>query len=284
MSHRRPDPRQAGLEQALRHALRLAVDPVEPAADGLDRIRSKIEARPHAARTGWWATYLPGLLAVLGTAWRFGESAAIWLRYWTGAIAERFRPDLGRVGWLGWLRPAAAAATVLLVATGASWAVTALPRMISNAGDSHNVGGRGPNSSAPPSAQHSSPAGGGPASSGPGYSSSAPTSPSCSATPPTPSASASGSPSQSPSPPPSTSSSPSPTPTPSTSTSTTPSGSPSPSSSPTGSPSTNSPVSAQAIHSVAPLVGRTSQPRPELSTPKTGANPSKPASGKRSPC
>ncbi len=119
MSHRRPDPRhQAGLEHALKHALRLAVDSVEPGADGLDRIRTKIAARPHV-RAGWQTTYLAGLIGVLSTVWRFGEPAVIWLRYWTGAVAERFRPDLGRVGWLGWLRPAAAAATGLLVVTGA---------------------------------------------------------------------------------------------------------------------------------------------------------------------
>ena len=120
MSHRRPDPRQAGLEQALRHALRLTVDSVEPAADGLDRILAQIAARPRAVRIGWPARHLGGLPVALSSIWRFLEPAAIWLRYWAGAVAERFRPDLGRVGWLGWLRPAAAVATRSTVAAAAA--------------------------------------------------------------------------------------------------------------------------------------------------------------------
>jgi hypothetical protein len=273
MSHRRPDPRQAGLEQALRHALRLAVDSVDPAADGLDRIHAKIRARPRAVRTGWPATRVTGLLAVLSTVWRFGEPAAIWLRYWTGAVTERFRPDLGRAGWLGWLRPAAAVATGLLVVTGVSWAIAALPQ-VSSAGDSHNYTGPGSSSRTAP-AHQSSQGGGGSRSPGTGHSSSAQASRTCPASSTAPARPASSSPARSPRP--SSSPSPSPSPTPSSSSSTQ-SGSPTPTGSPTGSPAANVQLSGQAMQSA------TIATRPLYLTTKVNAKPSPRASRKNSPC
>jgi hypothetical protein len=270
MSHRRPDLREAGLEHALRHALRLAVDSVEPAADGLDRIRTKIEARPRVARTGWRTAYPTGLLGLLRTVWRYLEPAIIWLRYWTGAVAERFRPDEGRVGWFGWLRPAAAVATGLLVVTGASWAIAALPQQFSPADDSHSFGGPGSSTSAHSSAQNGSQAGGSTESSSPGPRGSAQAPLSCRTPSPTSSASASSTPTQSASASP-TPSSTTPSPTPSSST---PTGSPT--GSPSGSPSANSSVSGQAKQSALAL--------PQLSTPTTTAKPSASASSKRSPC
>jgi len=70
MSHRRPDPSQAMLEQTLRRALRLAADSIEPAGDGLQRIRGKIAAGPPPSlgAAGWRARYMSGLLAMLMTA------------------------------------------------------------------------------------------------------------------------------------------------------------------------------------------------------------------------
>ena len=298
MSHRRPDPSHPGLEQALRHALRVAADSVEPGADGLDRIRGKIAVRPRVVHTGWQTTYLAGLLGVLSTVWRFADPAVIWLRYWTGAVAERFRPDLGRVGWLGWLRPAAAIATGLFVVAGASWAIAALPQAISQSGNSRNIGGAGSSSSAPRSAHHSSQPGGGAQSSRPGHHSSLRPSNSCRASSPARRTSPSTSPSPSSSP--STSSSHSPSPSPSTSYSTTPTASPSPS--PSAITSTISPVSVQAIQSalaagglqadpaavarasVTSQAGRTIIPRPGFRTPKKVASPSPGASRRRSPC
>jgi hypothetical protein len=290
MSHRRPDPRHAGLEQALRHALRLAVDSIEPGSDGLDRIRAKIAARPRVG-TGWQNTYRVGLRAVLSILWRFGEPAVIWLRYWTGAIAERFRPDLGRVGWLGWLRPVAAVATVLLVATGASWAATALPSMISSAGESQNYGGgQGSQGNTPGSAHHSSQAGGGTGSSNPARSS-AHVSPNCRTNSAAPSGSASSRPTQSSNPSPSSSSSPSSSPAPSSSSSTSASGSPSPSGSPSSS-TTNSPASVQAAQSAlaagvqagAAGAGHLSVAAQTRSTPPATAKPSPGSSSRRPPC
>lgn len=278
MSHRRPDPGQAGLERALRHALRLAVDSVEPTGDGLDRIRARIAARPRAVRTGWPTRHLAGLLAVLSTVWRFGEPAVIWLRYWTGAVTERFRPELGRVGWLGWLRPAAAVATALLVVTGASWAIAALPQAISSAGDSHRYTNQGSGGSTPGSAHHSPQPGSGTGSSTAGHKASPHVSPSCRTSSPAPTGLASSSPAHSPTP----SRTPSPSPSPSPSSSSSPSsGSPSPSSSPTGPVPASATVPAQTIQSAISAAIAT---RPLYLTTKTSARPSPGASGKNSPC
>ena len=298
MSHRRPEARQPGLERALKHALRLAVDSVEPGADGLDRIRAKIVAQPHV-RTGWQTTYLTALLRVLSTVGRFGEPAVIWLRYWTGAVAERFRPDLRRVGWLGWLRPAAAVATGLLVVAGASWAITTLPQ-IAPSGNPQKIGSGG-GTGAPPSAHHGSQPGGGAQPSGSGSSSSPRASTSCRPSSPAPSTRASSIPTQSSSPSPSASSSPSPSPSPSTTPSTTPTGSPTPSGSPSVASSAASSVSLHAIQSalaagglqldaaavshpgVTAQAGRSTGQRPLFSTRITAVKPSPGAHGRRSP-
>jgi hypothetical protein len=119
MSGRRRDPRQAGLEQALRKALRLAVEAVDPGADGLDKIRAKIAAR-----------HVPAGAAGGSPRWRFLTPAGRRLRYAFGAVAERFRPEPGRAGWIGWLRPAAAVTTGAFVMAAAGWAVAALPRAL----------------------------------------------------------------------------------------------------------------------------------------------------------
>src|SRR5271166_4755982 len=107
MTHRRPDPRQANLDGVLRHALRLAADSVEPAAGGLDRIRSKIAARQSARARGWSIAVGAAGGAARGSRWRLNP-AGLWLASAFAAVAERFRPDPNRAGWIGWLRPLAA--------------------------------------------------------------------------------------------------------------------------------------------------------------------------------
>jgi hypothetical protein len=118
---------QDSLRDSLRDALRDAAESVEPAADGLDRIRAKIIApQPARARLARWRT-APG---ADGGAWRRRrpfQVAGVWLATASLAVVERFRPDPDRTSWLGWLRPAAAIATGLFVVTAASWAVAALP-------------------------------------------------------------------------------------------------------------------------------------------------------------
>ena len=284
MSHRRPDPRQAMLEQTLRRALRLAADTIEPAADGLDRIHTKIAAGPPApvqlaGWAGWRTKYLAGLLAALSATAKYLEPAGIWIRYAWGVVVDRFRPDQGLSGWVAWLRPAAAVATGLLVVVGASLAIAALPPALISISGNTNPVPAGSSSSAPSSSNP----GGGYGAGGPisqGGTSSVSSSPTCS----TRSGSASGSPSGSPSP---TSGSPSGSPTP-----TSPSPSPSPSSgsssssttpsdSPTSGPTSQ--ASGQATQSALDSPGSASpqraSPQPQFSTPKAPRTPHPSPSG-----
>lgn len=253
MSHRRPDPRQAGLEVVLRSALRLAGDSVEPAADGLERIRAKISARQPAPQPAWMsAAPIVALLALL----RRLDPAVIWLRYALGIVVDRFKPDPDRAGRLGWLRPAAALATGLFVVASASWAITALPQVISTTTNGHHFQpggtGNGNGTGRPmPSGTHTRPSVG--ATIGPTVPGSPSPSASCTSSSPAHSKSPSASPSSSASPSPSTSPSPSssPSPSPSTSTGT---GTPSPTVSPSTAATTTGP--AQALASPAPQVGK----------------------------
>lgn len=263
MSHRRPDdPRQAHLEDVLRQALRLAVDPVEPAADGLDRIRAKISARQPVLQFDW-RTATP--VGILGWLLRRLEPVGIWLRYAFGAVADRFRPDPDRAGRLGWLRPAAAVATGLFVVTAASWAIAALPQAIRPTTEQHGYTGQGGNRPAPASSSRSHSRPGGNIGPGTGSSSALPTS--CKPTSPAHRKSGSASPTRTPSPSPSQSPSPSSSPSSSPSPSGTSSGSPSPSNSPSASAPSNSPMAPGsasrsrtstpgAQSSLAPLVSR----------------------------
>src|SRR5262249_48657042 len=157
----------------------------------------------------------------------------IWVRYWSGAVVERFRPDLGRVGWLGWLRPAAAVATGLLVVTGASWAIAALPQVISASGNQQPyTSGSGSNGTHRPT--HLAPTTAARQATGPGASSSPQASLNCRTNSPAPSGSASGTPTHSSSASPSPPSSSSPSPPPSSTSSPSPTGPPTTSPSPTG--------------------------------------------------
>src|SRR5579863_8602578 len=117
-----PGPIPAGQDTALRAALFAAAESVEPADDGLARIRAKIsesQTGPARRRFGrrvagepWWRSLLP---------------PRGWLPAVAATVAERFRPDPNRAGWFGWLRPVAAVGTGLFVVTAAAVAVAALP-------------------------------------------------------------------------------------------------------------------------------------------------------------
>ncbi len=261
MSHRRPDPRQAGLEIVLRSALRLAGDSVEPAADGLDRIRAKISTR-QPVQAGWAMSAPSGLL---GTLWRWLEPAVIWLRYMAGAIVDRFRPDPDRAGRLGWLRPAAALATGVFVVAAASWVITALPAAITPANNSGHLGGNGPGGG-PAASSHSN---GVQSTSRTGIRSGRGGSPqpsrSCSSGPAKhrPTKSTSPSTSSSPSPSPSTSSSPSPSPSPSSSTP-----------SPSGSPSTSVPTTSPGASSASAAAQVSAAPSPSERRTSSQTKPS----------
>lgn len=136
MSRRSADPRLYEFDSALRSALHMAVDSVEPGAEGLDQIRAKIAAKQSARRRLGWRSATPG---ADGSWWRSFLPPRGWLPAVVGAVVERFRPDPNRAGWFGWLRPAAAVTTGLFVVTAASWAVAALPSAINPSGSSTTV-------------------------------------------------------------------------------------------------------------------------------------------------
>ncbi len=223
MSHPRPEPRQRDLEDVLRRALRTAADSVEPAADGLDRIRSRICAR-RPVPSGWNMAELAGPAGPGNPVLRHLLPVSIAAQAAFHAVVQRFRPGPDGIGWYRWLRPAAALATGLFVVLAGSWAITALPQVFapsaSNGSAPGSDGGRVPvaSSSGPAAPRTGSQI---PVAS-PSHSSSA-------TYPPSSLPSASPTPSSSPSASPTPSSSPSASPTPSASC--TPSASPTPSAS-----------------------------------------------------
>jgi hypothetical protein len=212
---RRPDNHDRNLEDVLRRALRSAADSIEPGTDGLDQIRAKISARQAASRLSWHSR--PRHALSTGHGSRGLVPAGTWLAAALRSLVDRFRPEPGRSGWLGWMRPVAALATGLLVMAAASWAVAALPEAISPTTNTRQL--TSPAVTPAPASPRSS-AGG---ANRPSYS--VPPGPSCSPTAPVTGASPSASPSGSASPSPSPSSSPTGT-----------GGSPSPSPSGSGSP------------------------------------------------
>ncbi|HEX9031439.1 MAG TPA: hypothetical protein VF834_06300 [Streptosporangiaceae bacterium] len=141
MSRRRPDPHRARLEEALSAALRMAAESVEPAPDGLERIRARISAGQAARRAGWRSLGTAGD----GPAWlgpsRWPGLLGASLAHLVRLVGERFGPDPARAGRLGWLRPAAAVATGLFVVAAASWLITGLPQVIQPANDSGGLAG-----------------------------------------------------------------------------------------------------------------------------------------------
>ncbi len=231
MSHSERQPRE--LEDVLRRALRMAADSVEPGADGLDRIRSRISAQRQMP-SGWNMVELAGRAGRSSSVLRNLLPVSIAARAAVYAVVQRFRPESDGSIWHRWLRPAAALATGVLVVLAGSWALTVLPQVIVSSGSNGLPRGSGGHV---PGASGSGPAAPRTGSPGPGYSGSATyplrhhgdSSPSASATVP-----ASFSPPAGPTPP--QSFLPSASPTPSTSASPSASPTPSPSCSPSASP------------------------------------------------
>ena len=141
MSHSERWPRD--LEDVLRRALRTAAQSVEPGADGLDLIRSRISAQ-RSATSRWNMAELAGRAVPSSSVLRNLLRVRTAPRVPLYAVVHRFRPRSDRIGWNRWLRPAAAVATGVFVVLAGSWAVTALPRVIvSSAGDSSAPGSGG---------------------------------------------------------------------------------------------------------------------------------------------
>jgi hypothetical protein len=141
MSHSECWPRD--LEDVLRRALHTAAQSVEPGADGLDRIRSRISAR-RPVPSGWNMADLAGRAGPSSSVLRNLLRVSIGPRAPLYAVVQRFRPRSDDIGWNRWLRPAAAVATGVFVVLAGSWAFTTLPQVIvSSAGDSSAPGAGG---------------------------------------------------------------------------------------------------------------------------------------------
>ncbi len=164
--------REFDYDDILRRALRTAADGIEPAGDGLERIRARLTTpRPLAA---WlMAGYTDVTLPALAWLWSFLGNLRVWLRPDAGSSAHaraaaqaraaaaqarataqaraaagqaraayrhlRSRPALGRLaqGQLvlryGWLRLAAVASAIVIAVAG-GYALSQLPGAISNSG------------------------------------------------------------------------------------------------------------------------------------------------------
>ena len=141
MSHSERWPRD--LEDVLRRALHTAAQSVEPGADGLDRIRSRISAR-RPVPSGWNMADLAGRAGPGSSVLRNLPRVSTGPRAALYAVVQRFRPRSDDIGWNRWLRPAAAVATAVFVVLAGSWALTALPQVIvSSAGDGSAPGAGG---------------------------------------------------------------------------------------------------------------------------------------------
>jgi len=140
MSHPERWPRD--LEDVLRRALRTAADSVEPGADGLDRIRSRISAR-RPLPSGWNMAELAGRAVPSSSVLRNLPRVSTAPRAPLYAVVQRFRPRSDGIGWNRWLRPAAAVATGVFVVLAGSWALTALPQVIVSSASNGSAPGAG---------------------------------------------------------------------------------------------------------------------------------------------
>src|SRR5580692_7648361 len=131
------------LDEILRRELHAAAQSIEPAADGLNRIRERLSPpRPVAVAwlmVGWTRVGQPALLRIDELLVAFGE----WLRpvlqpTWS-RVRALFTPRTesgGRPSRYAWLRPALAMAAVVAVAVAGGFALSGLPRQIQQAANS----------------------------------------------------------------------------------------------------------------------------------------------------
>jgi hypothetical protein len=114
-------------DDVLRQALHAAAESIEPAGDGLERIRARIRPAPmlSLATAAAWCSGL----SVRLTSWAEPAIDFFW------AAVDRFRPSEGpehaRVRY-GWLRPVAAMGTAIFVVAAGAFAVMTLPGAISS--------------------------------------------------------------------------------------------------------------------------------------------------------
>jgi hypothetical protein len=140
--------REFEYDEILRRALRAAADGIEPAGDGLERIRARLTT-PRPLTSAWlMAGYTDVALPALARLWSALDSLRDWLRPAVGRAGQtragnrHLRPSQapGRrpargtlVHRYGWLRPAAVA-TAVVIAVAGGFALSQLPGAISNSG------------------------------------------------------------------------------------------------------------------------------------------------------
>lgn len=268
-------------DDALRRALHTVADGIEPGADGLERIRSRLTA-PRPLSAAW-------LQAGYGDLARPAASRLKWLLdgliawLWPPRASSPARPPSPRAGKLGqryrWLRPVAVAAAVVIAVTG-GYGLTQLRSTMSNpselylplvGGKQHHQGGSVENHGSGPIIGPSNASGAGTGSSSPSPS------PSTSCSPgPGKGPHVHNTPPATPTPTPSPTLTPSPTPTPSPSGTGEPSGSPSPSPSDSGGGTSDSPATspASAVYAAALSTSPASPGPSQSSRSRCGTSPS----------
>jgi hypothetical protein len=134
-----PEPWQRDLEDVLRRELRMVAESVEPGADGLDRIRSRI-SRHRLSTPGWIMTATEGPVA----AGRYSAQHRLPVGRAAQALfssaVHRFGPSDRGAALLRWMRPMAAVATGVFIVLAGSWAVTGLPQIIASSSNSSPPG------------------------------------------------------------------------------------------------------------------------------------------------
>ncbi len=128
-------------DEVLRRALHAAADMVEPAGDGLERIRARLTAPRQLAFAWMLAGYSEAAKSALGRLQPLGA----WLRAVLDPVVGRVKPVIRRfqpaqpdathpLRRFTWLRPAAAMATAVVVVAMGAFALTELPQAISDTG------------------------------------------------------------------------------------------------------------------------------------------------------
>ena len=119
--------RDRDFDEILRRGLHEAADSVEPAEDGLERIRARLTG-PYPVPVAWM---MAGYSAVARCVPGGLQSVLAWLRTVPGPVRERFRaarPDPPHGRRLARLRPAAVLAIAVFAVAAGALALTPLPR------------------------------------------------------------------------------------------------------------------------------------------------------------
>ena len=131
--------REFDYDDILSRALRTAADGIEPSGDGLERIRARLTTPRPLAAAWLMAGYTDVALPAFARLWSTLGSLRVWLRPDAGRSAQtragyrHLAPGPALVRRYGWLRPAAVA-TAIVIAVAGGFALSQLPRAISNSG------------------------------------------------------------------------------------------------------------------------------------------------------